>query len=294
MKPLALFSTALALLLAPALSATPIGYWSFDDGAVASPAGTLVTEVNAPTLNGAGSGNGTGAAPVFSAQLPGLAIIDGLGGPLVNPVNATSLEFNNPDLPGNPNGNAGSLVTVTDPGGAGSLLKPASFTMEGFVRIDLTASFFTIFSKGRADAGGSTWMLDSDGGGRLRARFDTQTLGTGSGAGFNQSFGTTAVLNDGNWHHVALTYNGATRAMDLFFDYSDVGGGTATNPLVYDNTALRFGTLGGGRAFDGWMDEVRLSDTVLTPNQFLRTTLVPEPSSAALLLLGALALRRRS
>ena len=35
------------------------------------------------------------------------------------------------------------------------------------------------------------------------------------------------------------------------------------------------------------------SDTVLAPNQFLRTTLVPEPTSAALFLLGALALRRR-
>ena len=42
-----------------------------------------------------------------------------------------------------------------------------------------------------------------------------------------------------------------------------------------------------------WMDEVRLSDAVLDPNQFLRATLVPEPASAALFLLGALALRRR-
>jgi PEP-CTERM motif len=42
-----------------------------------------------------------------------------------------------------------------------------------------------------------------------------------------------------------------------------------------------------------WMDEVRLSDTVLAPSPFLRASLVPEPSSAAMLLLGALALCRR-
>jgi hypothetical protein len=283
-----------ALLLAPTLAqATVIAYWSFDDGVPDSSAGLLPTSVNSPALDGSGQGNGTGgAAPIFRTQIPGLNITDGLGGPVVNASNSTALEFNNPDMPGNPNSGNGSRVSVTDPGGPGSLLKLASFTVEGFVRLDSFVNFSTLFTKNRADSGGSTWMLDTDNTNRLRARFDTQDLGTASGTGFNQAFSTSGVLPDGQWHHVAMTYNSATSAVDLYMDYLRVGGGTITGnrPLVYDNSPFRIGSTGGGRGTDGWIDEVRLSDVVLAPGQFLRA--VPEPSTALLLALGLTFLRR--
>jgi hypothetical protein len=277
--------------------AAPVGYWSFDDGTAPAAAGTLVTTVNSPAINGTGAGLSGGSAPIFSIATPvGSEIRAGIGGSILNASNDTSLYFTNPGFPGSNTGNSGSIVTVADSGGAGSVLKLASFTIEGFIRYEEFALFSAIFTKNRADGGGSTWMLDTDGGGNLRARFDSQALGLGSGSpGFNQSFTTTAAVANGLWHHVAMTYNGTTRVMDLFVDYVDVGGGTVANALVYDDSAMRFGGSGGGRAFDGNIDEVRLSDSVLAPNEFLRA--VPEPSSVALGAIAAMTLlgrRRRS
>ena len=279
-------------------SAAVVGYWSFDDGLPTSTAGTLSSSVNSPALDGAASNSGTGSTkPVFSNQMPGVEIQGSAGGATLNPSNGAALYFTNPDAPGNLNGTSGGRVDILD-SGAGSPLKLESFTIEGFIKVEDFVNFAAIFTKNRVDANGSTWMIDTDNAGHLRARFDSQPLGSGNGTtGFNQSFiGTSALINDGLWHHIALTYDGPTRAANLYVDYARVAGGTVINPLVYDNSALRFGSSGGGRGFDGYMDEVRLSDTALAPTEFLSA--VPEPSVVSLAMLGALVLgmhrRRRS
>ena len=55
-----------------------------------------------------------------------------------------------------------------------------------------------------------------------------------------------------------------------------------------------YGNASGGSAFYGWLDEVRLTDAVLTSDQFLIAT-APTPAAlpAGLALLGAMAIRRR-
>lgn len=269
-------------------SATVIGDWEFDDAASGTIATTLVTDANAPALNGAATLNGTGTRPVHSSDTPGAVITAGVGGPVVNAANGTSLYFVNQGLPGDLNSQSGGRVDVTD---SDPLLRPASLTVELFIKIDRRVNYPTIVGKSRSDVGGTTWTLDLSNNGTLRARVDSQALGTGGTGvpGFNQGFSTSVNLEDGEWHHVAMTYNGATRALDLFVDYNDVGGGTTTFNLVYDSQPLRIGQGAGGRAFDGWMDEVRLSDTVLATDDFLRA--VPEPSTLSGLLLAAGLLR---
>jgi hypothetical protein len=170
-------------------------------------------------------------------------------------------------------------------------MKPTTFTIELFVKVDRLANFAAIVGKERVDQTGSTWQLDITNNGNLRARFDTQALGTGGTGvpGYNQGVTSSFVLNDGQWHHIAMTYDGSTRDFVIYADYDEVGSGTTTFDLVYDNDVFEIGHVA-GRGFDGWVDEVRLSDTVLMPSQFLA---VPEPASLMMLVPAMLMIRRR-
>jgi hypothetical protein len=274
--------------VSPVASATVLGYWEYDDAASGTIATTLVTEANAPTLNGTAVANGTGSRPTHDSDTPGEVITAGLGGPVVNAANDTSLLFVNASIPGNLNSHDGGRVDVAD---NNPLTRPINLTVEAFIRIDERVNFPTIVGKSRADSGGTSWTLDLNNNGTLRARVDSQALGTGGTGvpGFNQGFSTTLNLEDGLWHHVAMTYDDTTRALRLFVDYNDIGGGFTTFNLVYDSQPLRVGQGAGGRAFDGNIDEVRISDTVLTTSEFLRA--IPEPSALAAILVAASLLR---
>jgi len=252
------------------VSAAGVGYWQFDDAAAGTTASSLVSQYN--SLTGTAVASGSGAAPVHNADVPGALIYDGLLGALLNASNDTSLKFDNTAIPANPNTGDGGRVNVADPGGATSVLKPRSFTAETFYKAEGHVNYPSLFGKNRADAGGCTWLLDTSSNDTFRVRVDSQPLGSGSGSGFNQSFGTSTsfALNDGKWHHLALTYNDTTRRVELYVDYVLRGSGTTTNPIVYDDNPLLMGQGAGGRALDGWLDEVRLSDTVLASSQFLR------------------------
>jgi len=89
-----------------------------------------------------------------------------------------------------------------------------------------------------------------------------KTLTLGSGAG----------IVDGAWHHVALTLDGTTHMLTLFADGKPIGAATLDGPLVYqDANPWVFG----GHGYDGWqaggsMDEIRISDKVLAPSEFLQ------------------------
>lgn len=270
---------------------------------------TSVTDSSGNGLTGTGSTFGTGAVlPKYASSSPGSVILDGVGGPVINASNSTSVKFENAGVDdASPifNTNRGGRITVSS-----TLLEPASFTIEMFVRVDSNIQFASLAGKERN--GGSTWLLDTNNVGnaaanvesadsQLRLRVDHQELALGGGnPGFNQNIGSSSpagLFGDGEWHHIAVTYNDATNTFSFFKDYVAAGSGTINSQGVQDlvhNGGLFFlGNLGGGRAFDGWMDEVRFSDNTLTTDQFLRA--VPEPRRALLLILSitALAIRRR-
>ncbi|WMI70224.1 LamG-like jellyroll fold domain-containing protein [Mangrovimonas sp. YM274] len=86
-----------------------------------------------------------------------------------------------------------------------------------------------------------------------------------AGGGIN---GNTAV-NDGLWHHVAVTFNNsATYKVKLYVDgVLDAEGNMGNNPTVNTatNTKLRLGMrVDGVNLFEGDMDEVRVWDYALT------------------------------
>jgi len=68
---------------------------------------------------------------------------------------------------------------------------------------------------------------------------------------------------------VALTYHYPTKTVRLFKDYVKVLESTTVNPVWLDSGSIQIGA--GDRAFDGWIDEVRLTDRTLEPDEFLYT-----------------------
>ncbi len=117
--------------------------------------------------------------------------------------------------------------------------------------------------------------------------------------------GQAIPLNDGQWHHLAVTsdYDGSANAARhyarVYVDGVQVG--TAPFALRADFSGGITFSLGsqpsGSRPFDGAVDDVRFYSELLTPAQvyqlYYETMLIPEPASAALLGLSALALQSR-
>ena len=251
-------------------SAETVAVWSFDDGTPPGAASALVTAVNAPALDATAAGNGGGSAPTFNADVPGSVIYSRSGGAPLNSANSASLRFVNAGLPGNTYSHDGGCVTAPD---NDPLLRATNLTVEAFVKVDRNVGYPLIVGKARPSEGviGSTsWNIDMNDNGYPRIRID-------NASGFNQNWGASVSIEDGKWHHVAFTFTAADNSVRLYVDYVLSGSGNAGSGLVYEAGELRIGEGAGGQAFDGWIDEVRISDKVLQPYQFM-TLSAPTPT----------------
>ena len=104
---------------------------------------------------------------------------------------------------------------------------------------------------------------------------------------------------DADWHHIVMTVNGPS-SVSYYFDN---GAAITNNTITYSAIAslpmvFGAGRENGWRSLDGQLDEIKIYSGVLGASEisYLYTTnAIPEPSSAALLGLGGLALifRRR-
>ena len=247
-------------------------YWQFDDAQTLPCAATsLVCETGSPWMNGTAKAiNGAITNPLFSAEVP-LAntrkITQGYKGAVVNPTNSGSLFFINAGLPANTNSSAGGQVS------ANGFQQPTNFTAEAFIRVNRHANWMLIVGKSRYSDYPS-WSLSLDSAGCVRSRFDTFADGgsiTNGTPGFNQVFGTGVSVEDGKWHHVALTYETAAKRVKIYVDYSLKLTGTTVNPIVYTTGDIMIGNGAGEMAFDGWIDEVRITPRLLATTEFLYT-----------------------
>lgn len=76
---------------------------------------------------------------------------------------------------------------------------------------------------------------------------------------------STAVVNDGEWHHLAYTYDGDEIKLyvDGVEDFSIAG--RTLNTGSAGETDVNIGSQLGGSLYNGEMDDVRIFDVVLTP-----------------------------
>lgn len=239
-----LLTSLLSLTAASCLAGT-VHYWSFEDDALA-PGGSLGMFEK-------------GTKPVYAVAVNSKEVWDGGTYSQIQKDNKRSVYF----AP-TPVTNLGPMGgEITFPGDDKGFLQP-TMTVECFVRVEKQAKRFALLvSKRRTN--GSTWSLAISPDGVLTARFDTQTGNTR--IGFNRTASSGVPISDGKWHHVALTYDHATQTGSLFVDYELRKTVTTTGALVYDDAVLTI-----GRGLNGWIDCVRISDSVLRPEQFLRPT----------------------
>ncbi len=257
---------ALSFFGAGLASAETVAVWSFDDGTPTGAASALVTEVNAPTLNATAAGSGSGSVPTFNADVPGPIVYSRFGGAPLNSTNTASLRFVNAGLANNEEySHNGGCATVPD---NDPLLRATNFTVEVFVKVDRNVNWPLII--GKAHSGGTSWNIDMTNDGKPRVRID-------NASGYNQAWDATVNIEDGKWHHVAFTFTAADNSVRLYVDYVLSRSGDARSSLIYDSSELRIGEGAGGQAFDGWIDEVRLSNAVLLPDQFM--TVIGEATS---------------
>ena len=121
-----------------------------------------------------------------------------------------------------------------------------------------------------------------------------------------------ATLSLGAWHHVALTYNGGSATQILYIDGLQVAIGSASSSLTALGTNMGIGVKTNNATtapdpsapgwWDGRIDDLAFFNNVLTPAEVLQiknngdlgiSVTVPEPASAAVLVLGMAGLIRR-
>lgn len=157
----------------------------------------------------------------------------------------------------------------------GSNLNHQDFTVEAFIKAEKVLNWATIFSLRRMEGPDwVSWSLHVHPDGRLISRFDTNPSAHDL-SGFNKLLETNYQICDGKWHHVALTVAGSTGQATLHVDGSEV-----CKPMQINNLPIKFddkAQLHVGKGFTGSLSNLRISDSVLSPEQFLKIE-PPRPS----------------
>ena len=179
------------------------------------------------------------------------------------------------------------------------LMRNSSWTFEGYIKRDILDESDWIACTKNIESGWKGWELSSPSTGILSVRLGrtgaSDTWITTQAAGF--------TLMAGQWYHFALIWDhdaGATGTVSIFVDGVLQGSGAGlgdlgNNPGEYLQIGGR-DTAGDGlyaltlNYFDGSLDELRWTDQVLAPSEFLN---VPEPATIGLLSLGAVSFLRR-
>ena len=295
-------SILLAALCAAAFlpaRADTVAWWHFDeaDPGTTAEAGTIASETTPgqyaePWTIGSKSDwsdsaqNGGAYLPVHAAPFRGLAVYDPVSD--TTRTNRASMKFTTARGGSSPDSNAGrawwgGMLLVRD----GKTLYASctrSITVETFVCT--TGGVFNTFapivaSVHTTDFTNEKWAIYMEADGTISLRFN----GTPYWSGTSGQAGT-AKINDGAWHHVAFTWDGST--VKVFVDYEQDKFKSSGNPRQFSNSSTisyadsngkdnrtRIGGYpysndNGSRKFNGLVDEVRVSDVALTPDQFLR------------------------
>ncbi len=153
-------------------------------------------------------------------------------------------------------------------------LQTKSATIELFFKYTGEShGFFRVMEKSKA------WLIFFSDKNTLNARVFSSDDGSTTDSTNNQFTATVPGLSVDQWHHLALVIDDTAKTASLYIDYACVGStryeGELTSPRVTADIYL--GNADGNEAeksiVNGLIDELRISDAVLTPDQFLRPSI---------------------
>ena len=235
-----------------------IAYYRFEEGAANSTASGLntITDSSGNRLNGTALN-----APVYGLDVPSSNI------QLLNVSNRLSMHFNGTN----------QQITISD---NSKFELTQSLTLEAFIKPEADPySAGQIIFRGDSRPGFDPYYI---------SMLPNKTLRFQIQDNVNNTVYLNASLPSFNqWYHIAGTLDDATGQMKFFINgvlQSSVT--TSIRPLRNLDSAFSPG-LGIGNVedgvysqyFPGFIDEVRISDQALRPDQFLNATPVPEPGT---------------
>ncbi len=202
----------------------------------------------------------SGCRPYLTNDVPCAYTWDEASGRIINPENETAVRFTNMDTTRIDCVN-GSLVQAYN---AGDYF-PSNMTVELFVRQYFRPAFACMMNLG--DQNNAIWMIDTlSNSDTPRTRLDLVGASNWNLA-FSKGFG-----NNG-WHHVALTIETTetgTKVMG-YLDYTNRLSNSSAHFLALGK-GTRYINIGStcGRAWDGMIDEPRITKGILPPERFMR------------------------
>ena len=230
--------------------------------------------------------------PRYEKPFRGLCVYDPVSGQ--KRVNRSSLRFTVGNDGSENGGRAYYGGCVAIPGDlAGDATSPTdAITIECFVCTTggVFNTFAPIFGKrrnnnGKTDKGwtAEAWALYMTANGSLSARLNTVDANGNVTSKHAGTTGNGTAINDGSWHHVAYTFDKSIGKAVVYVDYTnsfELAANAVGESLSYGTdttyTGIYVGGYGycpsanGGLRFPGLIDELRISNTVLSPDQFLR------------------------
>ena len=228
--------------------------------------GTVTAKFTWSTSDGTAPAKETGSAMLPYATLYGATFGDSWS--WTSATNTASLYL----TPGKKAGYSASLL-VNDIAGDSHTVFSGSFTVEFFAMVPSAPSGNKfLMNLGRTLANGSLLYIWKKNG---SSSLDFMMLRSGNTAA--ETIGTYSGFFDGQWHHVAISYDRATRTAKAYVDYSNVG---TVKDIDFDYAltastspaALQVNNAYGWREFGmdgGFFDEFRLSRRALAAKEFL-------------------------
>ena len=271
---------AVVCLLGGQADAQTTAWWHFDEAAAgtSAAANTVENSCNPGTYcdvfscEGAGTNGYSAYLPRYARPFPGLRVYDPVSGETY--MNRSAMEFRTASR-GSLKAYYGGVLRTSAPDG----FMPGSksqLTVECLVCT--TGMVAETFAPIVSYLSGTAFMNERwaiyyqkhSGSNKLALRF--------KGAVKMESSAVDADITDGRWHHIALSWDGSNAKIyvdyELKRNYTDFSSGDIAvnyNPDIYiGGYTTQYNDNSGCRRFNGLIDEVRISNAVLEPAQFLR------------------------